>query len=160
MKSKYFKWIVRGLILVLLIPIVLGVWAMLEPWARSVLLPSATEQLLDFAELPRDTQLPRQDPKAAAGTDFHQVEESLLQHFLVGTPKQEVEQFVKKRGESLALGQACRIYADSIDCFFSNKMYPSYSSFVPCIDDVSLTFSFDASGKLVGIKIVGSTMCM
>ena len=151
MKSKYLKWIVRGLILVFLIPIVLGMWAMLEPWARSVLLPSATEQLLDFVELPRDTQLPRQDPKAAAGTDFHQVEESLLQRFPVGTTKQEVEQFVKKR---------CNINADSLDCFFSNKMYPSYSSFVPCIDDVSLTFSFDASGKLVGIKIVGSTICM
>jgi hypothetical protein len=124
---------------------------MLEPWTRSVLLPSATEELLDFAELPRETQLPQQDPKAAAGTDFHQVEESLLQRFPVGTPKQEVEQFVIKR---------CHIKADSIDCFFSNKTYPSYSSFVPCIDDVILTFSFDASDKLIGIKIVGSTMCM
>jgi hypothetical protein len=151
MKSKYYKWIVRGLLLVLLIPIVLVVWSMLEPWLRSVLLPSATEELLGFVELPRDTQLPRQDPKAAAGTDFHQVEESLLQRFPVGTPKQEVEQFIKNR---------CRINADSIDCFFSNKTYPSYSRFVPCIDDVILTFSFDASGKLVGIKIVGSTMCM
>jgi hypothetical protein len=141
---------VRGLILVLLIPIVLGVWAMLEPWARSVLLPSATEQLLDFAELPRDTQLPRQDPKAAAGTDFHQVEENLLQRYPVGTPKQEIEQFVNKR---------CRINADSIDCFFSNKTYPSYSGF-PCVDNVSLTFLFDVSNKLVEIKIVGSTMCM
>jgi hypothetical protein len=150
MKSKYLKWIVRGLILVLLIPIVLGAWAMLEPWARSVLLPSATEQLLDFAELPRDTQLPRQDPKAAAGTDFHQVEENLLQHFPVGTPKQEIEQFSKTR---------CRINADSIDCFFSNKTYPHYSGF-PCVDNVSLTFSFDASDKLVGIKIIGSTICM
>jgi hypothetical protein len=151
MKSKYYKWIVRGLLLVFLIPLVLCVWAMLEPWARSVLLPSATEELLDFAELPRDTQLPRQDPKAAAGTDFHQVEENLLQRFPVGTPKQEVEQFVKKR---------CRINAGSIDCFFSNKTYPSYSSFVPCIDDVILIFSFDASAKLGGIKIVGSTSCM
>jgi len=150
MKSKYLKWIVRGLILVLMIPIVLGMWAMFEPWARSVLLPSATEQLLDFAELPRDMQLPRQDPKAAVGTDFHQVEENLLQHFPVGTPKQEIEQFVNKR---------CRINADSIDCFFSNKTYPSYSGF-PCVDNVSLTFSFDASDKLVGIKIIGNTMCM
>ena len=150
MKSKYLKWIVRGLILVFLIPIVLGMWAMLEPWARSVLLPSATEQLLDFAELPRDMQLPQQDPKAAAGTDFHQVEENLLQHFPVGTPKQEIEQFANKR---------CRINVDNIDCFFSNKTYPSYSSF-PCVDNVSLTFSFDASDKLVGIKIIGNTMCM
>ena len=150
MKSKYLKWIVRGLILVLMIPIVLGMWAMFEPWARSVLLPSATEQLLDFVELPRDTQLPRQDPKAAAGTDFHQVEESLLQRFPVGTHKQEIEQFVKKR---------CPINTDSIDCFFSNKTYPSYSGF-PCVDNVSLTFSFDASDKLVGIKIIGNTMCM
>ena len=150
MKSKYLKWIVRGLILVLLIPIVLGMWAILEPWARSVLLPSATEQLLDFAELPRDMQLPRQDPKAAAGTDFHQIEENLLQHFPVGTPKQEIEQFVKKR---------CRINADNIDCFFSNKTYPNYSGF-PCVDNVSLTFSFDTSDKLVGIKIIGNTMCM
>ena len=151
MRSKYYKWIVRGLLIVLLIPLFLCVWAMLEPWGRSVLLPSATEELLDFAELPRDTQLPRQDPKAATGTDFHQVEEIFWQRFPVGTPKQEVEQFAKKR---------CRISADSIECFFSNKTYPIYSRFVPCIDDIILTFSFDTSEKLVGIKIVGSTMCM
>jgi hypothetical protein len=91
--------------LVLLIPLVLCVWVMFEPWARSVLLPSATEQLLDFAELPLDTQLPRQDPKAAAGTDFHQVEDNLSQRFLVGTPKQEVEQYAKK-----TLPDKCRQY--------------------------------------------------
>jgi len=150
MNSKYLKWIVHGLILVLLIPIVLGVWALLEPWARSVLLPSATEQLLDFAELPRDTQLPRQDPKAAAGTDFHQIEENLLQHFPVGTPKQEIEQFVKK-----TLPYKCRQHR----LLFQQQTYPNYSGF-PCVDNVSLTFSFDASDKLVGIKIIGSTICM
>ena len=160
MKSNFSKWITRGLLVVLVAAIVLFVGAMLEPWARSVLLPSATKQLLDFAELPRDTQLPGQDSKAAADTDFHQVEESLLQRFPAGTSEQEVEQFIKIRSESLALGQACHKNADSIDCSFNNKTYPSYSSFVPCFDSVSITFSFDASDKLLGIKIVGNTNCM
>jgi len=160
MKSNFSKWITRGLLVVLVAAIILFVGAMLEPWARSVLLPSATEQLLDFAQLPRDTSLPRKDPKAAAGVDFQQVEKSLLLRFPLGTPRQAVEQFVKQRGESFATGQACRSNVDSLDCAFNNKVYPAYSSAVPCFDSVSITFSFDAAGKLLGIKIVGNTNCM
>lgn len=151
MKSKTYFWLVRGLLVVLLIPLLLVLWAMLEPWGRSMLLPSATEDLLAFAELPRETQLSRPDPNAAAGTDFQPVVASLWQRFPMGTSKPEIEQFAQNR---------CRVSADRIECFFSNKTYPSYSRWVPCIDDIILTFSFDPSGKLSDIQIVGSTMCM
>jgi hypothetical protein len=151
MKSKTYYWIVRGLLVVLLMPLLLVLWAMLEPWAQSVLLPSATEDLLAFAELPRATHLSRPDPNAAAGTDFQPVEARLFQRFPVGTPKAEIEQFVHDR---------CRVSTERIECFFSNKTYPSYSRWVPCIDEVILTFSFEASGKLLDIQLVGRTLCM
>ena len=113
-------------------------------------MPSATEQLLDFLEVPRDTELPRKNPQVtdaystnAYNTDYHPVEDILTQRFPAGTSKQEIEQFSTKH--------SCTVGTEKIICSFEGVWYPSISPeifspigfIVACADNVYLTFSFN-----------------
>jgi hypothetical protein len=166
-KSKNFRRFLIALILVILSPVIFLEGLSIYSYLRFALMPSATEQLLDFVEIPRDTELPRKNPQAtyaysidAYNTDYHPVENILTHRFPVGTSKQEIEKFSTKH--------SCSVGTEKIICSFEGVWYPPMSSsfFFPfgfvagCSDSVYLTFSFDTSNKLDDIEIVGVTNCV
>lgn len=167
MKSKKLRRFLLALILVILSPVILLEGFSIYSYLRYALMPSATRQLLDFVELPRDTELPRKNTQAAEAystdaynTDYHPVENILIQRFPVGTSKQEIEQFSTQH--------SCTVGSNKIICSFEGVWYPPISSsfFSPigflaaCSDTVYLTFSFDTSNNLDRIEIVGVTNCV
>lgn len=167
MKSKNLRRILLALILVILSPVILLEGLSIYSYLRYATMPSASEQLLDFVEVPRNTVLPRKNLQvtdaystSAYNTDYHPVENILMQRFPVGTLRQELEQFSTKHG--------CILGSDKIICSFEGVWYPPTSSsfFSPigflaaCSDTVYLTFSLDTSNKLAEIEIVGVTNCV
>jgi hypothetical protein len=167
MKSKKLKWLLIALIIVLLSPVILLEGLSIYSYLRYKTMPSASEQLLDFVEIPKDTVLPRKNLQAtdaystdAYNTDYRPVEDILIYRFPAGTSRQEVEQFSKKHD--------CTLGSDKIICSFEGVWYAPMSSsyFSPfgflagCSDTVYLTFSFDPSNMLNDIEIVGVTNCV
>jgi hypothetical protein len=167
MKSKKLRWLLSILLLVVLSPVLLAEGYSLYTYLRYAWTPSATEQLLDFAALPRDTELPRKASQVAGAfsgdalnTDYSHVESILAQRFPVGTSRQEIERFSAKH--------SCGVGAEMISCSFAGVWYPPTSPqffspmgfFASCSDAVYLNFSFDPSGKLDGIESFGATNCV
>ena len=167
MKSKKLKWFLIALIIVLLSPIIFLEGLSIYSYLRYKTMPSASAQLLDFVEIPRDTVLLRKSTQGtdaystnAYNTDYRPVEDILINRFPIGTSRQEIEQFSKKHG--------CTLGSDKIICSFEGVWYAPMSSsyFSPlgflagCSDTVYLTFSFDPSNKLNDIEIVGVTNCV
>jgi hypothetical protein len=167
MKSKKLRWFLLALIFVLLSPVILLEGLSIYSYLRYRTMPSASEQFLDFVEIPRDTVLPRKGLQVADAystdaynTDYRPVENILAKRFPVESSRQEIEQFSKKHD--------CTLGSDKIICSFNGEWYapmsPAYFSpfgfLAGCSDTVYLTFSFDTSNKLVDIEIVGVTNCV
>ena len=168
MKSKKLgRFILFTVSFLILAPLVWVEGVSIYSYLQFTLMPSSTEQLLDFAQVPRNTELPRKNFKVtdaygtdAYNTDYHPVENILSQRFPVGTPKQEIEKYSTK--------PTCRVGIQEITCSFNGVWYPPFSPLYltpvglisVCSDSVYLTFSFNTSDKLNGIKIFGSTNCV
>jgi hypothetical protein len=167
MKSKKLRRFLIAALFVALLPFIVLEGISIYSYLHFMFMPSATEQLLDFVEIPRNTELLGQNAQttdvhrsSANLTDFQPVEAILVQRFPTGTSKQEVERFVAK--------QDCSLDNEKILCSFKSVWYPPYSSklispigfIAACSNNVYLTFSFDSSSRLDGIKIIGVTNCV
>lgn len=92
LSRRLVTWIIVGIGVLILSPILFCVGTIIYEELR----PSATAQLLDFAELPPDTPLPQRDTGFADRIDYHYVEDRLRERFPVGTSEQELNTFMTK----------------------------------------------------------------
>lgn len=109
--------------------------------------PSATEQLLDFAELPLDMPLPLRDTHLAYRIDYSNVETLLYRRFPAKTSKQKIDDFIASQGKR------CDEKEHTLICRFKNQSFP-------CTNTVGLMFSFDSTNRLDKIDIAGWSYCL
>ena len=125
MKSKKLKWFLIALIIVLLSPVIFLEGLSIYSYLRYKTMPSASAQLLDFVEIPRDTVLLRKGTQVtdaystnAYNTDYRPVDDILIKRFPVGASRQEIEQFSKKHD--------CTLGSDKIICSFEGVWYRAH----------------------------------
>lgn len=85
---------------------------------------TASQQLLRFADLPTDLQLPSKRVGAEIQSDYQPVHDALLHDIPLGSPKSTILAFLQRRGKR------CEQQSQVITCQFESDRFPCHSRVV------------------------------